>query len=217
MLFEAEGVWEAQRYQNKGPEGVKKLKQAVHFLCLSRAKSMHALQSTQASKQAPQWPVEQSPTITSTPADTVALHTSPIATEDATATESEPGKEVVGGRPIRVSLCDPDLCPEPNAGSYPWSGNGVIKISTAMLTEASYRDLSCACGKYVPKERLLQEIRGAVGTTSEAITLANDEEVEAWLLDTENVQPLRVLAIYKKSLPPLLGPSRVFTQSIIPD
>ena len=73
-----------------------------------------------------------------------------------------------------------------------------------MLVDPSYVELARACRKYIPEHRLLHEIHGTTGTSledSEVVTLTEDEEVEAWLLDTVHVHPLQVLAILKKTHP----------------
>ena len=188
-----------KRYRDKGQDGAKEIREAVHFLCLSCVKSIYASQRV-LERSLERAADDRHPTTTT--GDTAAPAPPPVVTEDAPAPVVSTEKEVVRGRSIRVSLCDPDLYPEANTQSYPWSGDGIIKTSAAMLTEPSYQDLARACGKYLPAGRCLQEIRGAIGTpaeSSETITLADDEEVVAWLLDTPDVHPLRVLAILKEA------------------
>jgi len=226
-----------ERYQSKGVEGRKELRQAAHFLCLSCAKSITASRAAdQGVKEGGQPSTSPSPTTAQTPPAAVPTavpmaaaaqtpYHSPVsvrqndeivhpATATATTTSlfvppSVPTGEK-GGRSIRVCLCDP----EGNTGRSPWSGKGIVEVRSAMLTEQTYLELERVCKKYVPEGRFLQEILGATGNPAESsdiVALTDDEEVQAWLLDTEEVRPLRVLAILNRGSTP--GPTSVSIQS----
>ena len=156
------------------------------------------------------------PTAPSTPSPPTAPSTPPPppSTRATAETEVVPPPAVIFStvktecRTIRVSLCDSDEYQEA-AGDSPWSGNGVIRIYSAFLQDSSYSELMRACGKHIPKGRSLQEILAATGNPvedSDVVTLTDDEEVKAWLVDTVGVQPLRVLSLLarKPRPPPIL-------------
>lgn len=190
----------------------------MHFLCLSCSKGISATQqnlSTQlvtedegedtAAPAAATATSTISPTTPpTTPPTTVPTETE-VVTTPATTTAAAPSN-TERRRTIRVSLCD--LYEYDGTGGQANSlctGTGISKIYGAFLAERSYSELVRVCNKYITDEMVLVEILGAtdgLGGNSEIVTLGDDEEVEAWLEDTVDVRPLRVLAIYRKRLWP---------------
>ena len=185
-----------EKYQSKGLEGGKVLRRAAHYLCLSCSKSLNA---SKIDNQ--RIAVGGQPSATSPPTTVQTPYPLPASVKQND--KVGPATTATGGRSIRISLCDPDLSRKGKNGQYPWYGNGLVEIRSTMLAERSYLELARACRKYVPKNRSLQGILGATGDPAEnsnTVTLGDDEEVQAWLQVTEQVRPLRVLAILDKRI-----------------
>ena len=174
------------RYPNESPADTMELRRAVHFLCLSIAKSIHSSRRlVEQNLQNPGYSETPPPPSPTTPS-TTTFSVSPVQTAETIH------------RTIRIALCDPDQCPESGPPSL---GEGIVRNYCATLIGDRYQllaSLLMACRKHIPAGRALREIRGGTGSQGEDVSLSDNEEVEAWLSDTRSVQPLRVLAVLRE-------------------
>ena len=172
------------------------LRRAVHFLCLSCAKTLHA--SRRVVEQILQNPGngEPPPVPTSAPSTSAPSNSA----SNSAAMTSLNTAETTFHRTMRITLCDPDQCPAEDTGRAPSFGNGILCNYCVTLTGHTYQyllRLVIACKKHLPAGRVLREIRGGTGRGGEDVMLSDNQEIEAWLLETRDVHPLRVLAILR--------------------
>ena len=91
-----------------------------------------------------------------------------------------------------MTLCDSELYQEGGPIS-PWLGNGVTKTYGALLRDFSFSGLMRVCEKNLSPGQSLHLMFGAttpLPSKSEVVTLGDNEEMEAWMLDTVSINPL---------------------------
>lgn len=161
-----------ERHQNQGPDGTRKLRRAVHFLCLSCAGS------ARASQRLAERILDNPPPAPSTP--------SPPPPSSAASTPPAP---IIPPRSLCIGLCD-------QGGVFKRYYATLTGLQCQLLPR-----LVVACRKYLPAGQEIREIRGGTGSPGDHIPLGGNDEIEAWLAGTKDVPLLSVLAIVRKTLP----------------
>jgi len=169
-------------HRARGFEDVLQLRRAAHFLCLDCARTLHIPPGA----------------LGSTPEDSSEVGAPPSPTTSSTA-PAVPAA-TTDGRTIRIGLFDPD-----KHQGLEVAGGGIIVSYFAILggePVQSFPRLVTACKKHLPAGRTLSELRGWTGLPGEEVVLSDNNEIQAWLSATSDVQPPRVIAILKNHRPP---------------
>ena len=218
-------------HRGDGPEGVRKLRRAVHFLCLSCARSLYVSpglldQVLGNSSDDEPYP---SPAVAPTTSQAAPI-TSPAApiTSPAAPTTSAPTASATALVPASATALVPPSDPDLVSDVVPVDTAPPGRTILIELVEPDYRQnhheldtlliryyaalvgqpiflmsrLWMACKKHMPAGRSLTEIRGCTVTPGEEVSLTDHKEVSAWLAANRGLQPLRVTAVLRrKSLP----------------
>ena len=218
-------------HRGDGPEGVRKLRRAVHFLCLSCARSLYVspgLLDQVLGNSSDDEPY-LSPAVAPTTSQAAPI-TSPAApiTSPAAPTTSAPTASATALVPASATALVPPSDPDLVSDVVPVDTAPPGRTILIELVEPDYRQnhheldtlliryyaalvgqpiflmsrLWMACKKHMPAGRSLTEIRGCTVTPGEEVSLTDHKEVSAWLAANRGLQPLRVTAVLRrKSLP----------------